>query len=143
MTTLLHPFEPLTQLQREMRELEDDLGFSAPWEITPREYPPINAWDEGEAAVIEAELPGLAIEDVSVLATGDEVTISGERKAPPETEGEVIRTERPVGEFRRTVRLPWEIETAAVTAKLVDGVLTVRLPKSANAKPRKIEVSGT
>lgn len=103
-------------------------------------FPALNAWEERENLYVEAEIPGLAIENLDIQVKGDELTIAGERK-PVTAEGQTYhRRERGTGAFRRVVRLPVEIDAEKVEASLRDGVLTLRLPKAEAVKPRKIEV---
>jgi HSP20 family protein len=103
-------------------------------------YPGVNVWEDGDSAHIEAELPGMSMDDIEVDVIGNEVTIRGERKIEDPQNGTYRRRERPAGCFARTITLPWEIDADRVEAKLHDGVLTVHLPKSPAAKPRKIKV---
>jgi len=105
-----------------------------------RGFPALNAWEDRENIFVEAEIPGLAIENLDIQVKGDELTISGERK-PAVAEGLTYhRRERGTGAFRRVVRLPVEIDANKVDASLRDGVLTLRLPKAEAVRPRKIEV---
>jgi HSP20 family protein len=148
MTLSLNPFEPLARLRREMAELDSALDLPA--DVTPFieapvvAYPAINAWEDGDNAVIEAELPGLGLDDVNVLVGANEVTLSSNGKAcQGECKGGTcVRKERKERAFSRTVALPWDIDAAKVSAKLADGVLTVRLPKSERSKPKKVAISG-
>jgi len=104
-------------------------------------YPSINLWQDGDDAYAEAELPGLSIEDIEVLVTGKELTISGERKNPADLpNASYHRRERGLGRFSRTMMLPWEIDAGKVEAKLVNGVLTVKLPKCEACKPKKVKL---
>lgn len=96
---------------------------------------------------ITAELPGIERDDVDVEITGDTITIKGEKtseKDETETEEgrEYHRLERRSGSFRRTTRLPFEVDPDKVVADIKNGVLTVTVPKPAElAKPaRKVEV---
>ena len=141
-------FSPLAELQREM-----DRMFEAPFAgaLAPPRFtagvgnaragaPALNVWEDEGSAYVEAELPGLTLEDVEVLAADGELTIGGRRKAAEPQGATCHRRERPAGQFRRTVTLPWEIDAAKVEARLSDGVLTIKLPKAESAKPRKVAV---
>jgi HSP20 family protein len=140
---MMSDFRPLLQLQGEMnRMLEsffEDLpasrGYAQGW-------PALNTWEDGDAAYVEAELPGLSADDVDVYASGAELTISGRRKIDEPEGGTWHRRERSQGRFSRTVSLPWEIDADKIEAKFQDGVLTVRLPKSEAHKPKKVKVLG-
>jgi HSP20 family protein len=84
-------------------------------------------------------VPGVNREDVNIEVSGNELTISGESKERTR-EGIIRRRTRRVGQFEFRVVLPIEVNPEGVDAKLNDGVLTVRIPKAAGAKSRRIEV---
>lgn len=93
-----------------------------------------------EAYVAEIELPGVALEDLSVEVAGGHLTVTGERKEK-ERVGILRRRTRTVGQFRYEVLLPGEVEDEGVEATLHDGVLTVRVPKPAGVRRRRIPVT--
>ncbi len=104
--------------------------------------PAVDVYEDKENFVIQAELPGLKREDIEVSLHEGTLTLSGERKAETRhEEAEVYRAERPVGRFQRALVLPATVATDKVKAGYTDGVLTVTLPKSEEAKPKKIDVS--
>lgn len=109
-------------------------------EMEPAFYPPINVWEEGETLKVEAEIPGLKIEDVDVSFDNGELTLKGEKKFDGKDGSTLHRRERVYGSFTRTLTLPWEIKSDEVSAELKDGILTVTLPKAEAAKPRKVAV---
>ena len=92
-----------------------------------------------DAYNVEIELPGVRIEDVSVELAGPHLTVSGERKERQRV-GILRRQTRTVGRFRYEVVLPGEVDDAGVQASLHEGVLTVRVPKAASERPRRIPV---
>jgi HSP20 family protein len=92
-----------------------------------------------DAWVIEAELPGVNRKDVNVEMRDSEVIISGEIKEK-ERKGVLRRQTRKTGEFEYRVTLPGDSDAEHIEANLHDGVLTVRVPKTEQAKPRRIEV---
>jgi HSP20 family protein len=140
--TMMNDFAPLMQLQSEVNRLFDSLFETAPAvRGYSAAYPGVNIWEDGDAAYLEAELPGVTMDDIEVLVTGNEVTINGERKiSEPEGGASYRRRERGGGRFSRTLSLPWDIDAAKVEATLHDGVLTVTLPKCESCKPRKVKV---
>ena len=93
-----------------------------------------------DAYVAEIELPGVALEDLSVEVAGPRLTVTGERKER-ERVGILRRRTRTVGRFNYEVILPGDVEEDGVEATLEDGVLTVRVPKPAGHRPRRIPVS--
>jgi HSP20 family protein len=128
----------------EVRRLEDAL-FRSPFgprgasERAPRHtfVPVVDVFEDGDAILVQADLPGLTLEEVSVRVANDLLTLSGERKQ--EREGHSMR-ERWFGAFSRTFKLPSTIDVERIEATLKDGVLTVRMPKRESLKARKIEV---
>ncbi|HKS44393.1 MAG TPA: Hsp20/alpha crystallin family protein [Amycolatopsis sp.] len=90
--------------------------------------------------LIELDLPGVRREDVDIELNRDELGITGELKEQ-EREGLFHRRTRRTGKFAYRISLPPRVDTTAVDASMADGVLTVRVPKSQEAKPRRIAVS--
>ena len=88
----------------------------------------------------EIELPGVALEDLSVEVAGRRLTVTGERKES-ERVGILRRRTRTVGRFHYEVLLPGEVDEDGVEAALQDGVLTVRVPKPVSQRPRRIPVT--
>ncbi|MFO7178845.1 MAG: Hsp20/alpha crystallin family protein [Pseudomonadota bacterium] len=87
--------------------------------------------------VVHAELPGVKPEDVEVELQGNLLTIKGERRTEKSSSNGY---ERRYGAFSRTFLLPKDVKLDEVTAELENGVLTVHLPKSEEARTRRIEV---
>jgi HSP20 family protein len=136
---------PYRQFREEMdRVMSDVWGTLAPLGsslVGRNAFPAVNVWETDDDVLAEAELPGVSQEGLELDVVGSELTIRGERNLAP-TDGTTFhRQERSTGKFRRTLRLPVEVDADKVEAKLHDGVLSVRLPKAARAKPRKIQVS--
>ena len=137
--------DPFAQLREQVeRQFGDSLNQGGlpglANRVFGRQFPAINVWDEGEALVAEAELPGLKSEDLDVSVVGGELTIKGERKPLIEESVSYHRHERGTGSFTRVLRLPVEVNAESVQATLHDGVLTIRMPKAEAAMPRKISV---
>jgi HSP20 family protein len=100
--------------------------------------------EEDDAFHVDAEVPGLAAEDVKVDIEKNVLTLSGERKVEKEeTEGTYRRVERQYGSFTRSFTLPETVDTENISADLNDGVLALRLPKKEAPTPRKISVNTT
>jgi HSP20 family protein len=109
--------------------------------LDPAGFPALNAWEDADSYYVEAELPGLALEDLEIALTeGDTLSIKGQRKGPADHGGNWHRRERAFGEFARTLKLPGAVDAEKVEASLKLGVLTVKLPKAPQLKPRRIEV---
>ncbi|MDZ7780652.1 MAG: Hsp20/alpha crystallin family protein [Gemmatimonadota bacterium] len=106
--------------------------------------PAVNVSETKDNLVLTAELPGMSEDDVSVELENNVLTISGE-KVEERTEGSEERRyhvwERSYGGFQRSFTLPRTVKAEEITARFDNGVLTVDLPKVAEAKGRKIEIS--
>ena len=104
--------------------------------------PALDVFEEKNHFVVKAELPGMKKEDIEVSFHDGSLSISGERKNETKHEdAEVYRSERYFGRFQRTVTLPAPVAADKVKAAYKDGVLTVTLPKTEEAKPKQIDVS--
>ena len=126
-----------------LRDMNSSSGLAdSVFQGTRGVYPPVNLHETAEGYVLTAELPGVAPESVDVEIEGSTVTLSGERKIEYAAGNgtAVHRRERQSGTFRRAFELPKEIDLAAAKATHKNGVLTLRLPKSATAKPRRIAI---
>lgn len=121
--------------------LQDELNnlFESP----PRSWAPaLDVHEDKDNFVIRTELPGLKREDIDVSLQDGTLIISGERKAETVQEGvEVHRQERYYGKFQRALSLPEPVAADKIKAQYQDGVLTVTLPKTEAAKPKKIDVT--
>jgi len=104
-------------------------------------YPLINVYDDKDAVTVTAELPGLSKEQVNITFTDGVMTISG--KVEPLARAKnmtVVRQERAEGEFEKTVRIPTKVQQDKINASFSNGVLTIRLPKAEEAKPKTIAI---
>lgn len=110
--------------------------------MTITEWAPLVDISEDEQQfIVKAELPDLKKEEVKVVLENGELTISGERKLEKEEKGKRYhRIERSYGTFLRSFSLPDGVNGEKVTADFSNGILEVRLPKDATAKPEAIEV---
>jgi len=105
--------------------------------------PLLNLWEDDENLYAEVDLPDVQPDKLEVLVNeGNQLTIQGERKAPEIKNAVWHRQERPHGQFVRTITLPMLVDADKVEARFEQGVLKLTLPKSAAAKPRKINVKG-
>jgi HSP20 family protein len=104
-------------------------------------FPLVNVTEDKDNYFVRAELPGLKAEELNIAITANNLTISGERKIP--SEGDNVRyhrREREAGSFNRVIALPRDVEGDNVEAGLVDGILTVTVPKAEVARPKQITV---
>ena len=133
----------LQQFQGEVNRLFDrwsDEGWRQPgW----AHFPPVNVWEDGDSLHLEAELPGLKLNDLEIFVTGNnQLTLKGERKPAVPDKSVRHRQERGFGKFVRAITLPFAVDPNKVEARLEDGVLQINLAKHESAKPRKIVVKG-
>lgn len=127
------------QLRRQMDRAFDEYDSVDRWSGN-RGYPLSNVYDTGEAFIITAEVPGLSEKALEVTATQDVVTVAGERPNDAPEGYSVHRSERVPVRFSRSYALPVRIDPERVAAKLQDGVLTLKLEKAAEVRPRQISV---
>jgi HSP20 family protein len=146
MAIIKHPFRspsysPWREFDR-LARLFDDVslrgGESEMWS------PPVTVSETSEELLFAIELPGMAEDQVSIELENDVLTISGE-KTEERAEGDEERNyhvwERNYGSFRRSFTLPRAVKGSEATAQFNRGVLEIRLPKSQEAKGRRIEIS--
>jgi HSP20 family protein len=98
---------------------------------------PLAVWQDEQAIHVELDAPGVLADGVSVSVHNRELTIQLTRTGEKRADGIDTRT---FGTVEQRLKLPTSVDVAAVDASLANGVLKVRLPKSEEAKPRKIEV---
>lgn len=91
--------------------------------------------------LVHAFLPGVTAEDLDIQIENNIVTIKGEIRIEEDENAKYLLRERPSGTFQRAIELPDDVDADHVKAELKNGVLTVLLPKSELAKPRKIQIS--
>jgi HSP20 family protein len=129
-----------SDLERQMRRLGElvEPGF-APERVAF--FPPVEMAETPDALVLTAELPGMKPEEVSIEVENNILTIKGEKKEEiEEKEARYHLWERSYGAFVRSLPLPGTVNADLVKAEFDGGVLTIRMPKIAESKGRKIEV---
>lgn len=118
---------------------EDDRWMSLEGAFVPT----INVVETAEGVEVTAELPGMKPEEFAVEIKNGALWISGEKKSEKEEKGKSYhRVERTYGEFRRVIPLPATVAEDKVAAEYKAGVLRVTVPKTAEARPRRVEVKG-
>ncbi len=97
---------------------------------------------DSHEVVIKAELPDVKKEDIGVTVENNVLTLTGERKQEQSTKREQFqRVERRFGSFSRSFTLPTSVDAGQIAASYKDGVLTIRLPRREEAKPKQISVN--
>jgi HSP20 family protein len=130
---------------REFEQLQEEMGrlIQTVWSPAAGDggsWIPFADIEETESAwIVEAELPGVSRDDINVELRNGELVISGEVKER-EGRGRLRRRARRAGHFEYHVTLPGETDEEHIDATLHEGVLTVRVPKTEQAKPRRVEV---
>lgn len=105
-------------------------------------FPPLIVTEDGDTVYIEAEIPGIKVQDLDISVVGRTLTLSGERKPEEAQNVNYHRRERKWGSFRKALTLPEDVNTEAIHAECKNGVLKLVLPKAEHAKPRKITIKG-
>jgi len=104
--------------------------------------PAVDIHEEDSCYMLTADIPGVNRKDVEISLEDGVLTVKGERKSEAEvTEEGYRRRERIQGTFVRQFNLPDTIDTANISAKAEDGVLTIAIPKQEKPEPKKITVS--
>jgi HSP20 family protein len=146
----LAPFNPFHEMERMQRDLDRMFNGWRGLVPHPEEAMTITEWspavdiieDEREF-IVKTELPDVKKDDVKVTVERDTLTVRGERKAEKEEKGKKYhRIERSYGSFERSFTLPEGTDPTKIRSEYKDGLLTVHLPKSpeAKAKSKAIEV---
>jgi HSP20 family protein len=106
-----------------------------------RILPSLDLAETAASVEVRMDIPGMEAKDIDIQVNGNLLTISGERKEEHEEKGKTFhRVERRVGSFSRTVTLPCPVREEVVDAQYKSGILTVKLPKTEEAKAKKITV---
>ena len=130
------PFRELDDLAERVNSLWES-GFGGQLD---RWAPSADVEEAEDAYTIEVELPGVQRDDIDVRLADRVLTVSGEVKEKERT-GILHRRTRRAGRFSYAVTLPGTVDEENVSARLHDGVLSIRVPKSAEAAPRRIAIS--
>jgi len=135
-TEFWDPFPEFAQMWNRMAQFFESSGEggSDAW------VPAVETDETDDAYLVRAELPGMKRDDVDVELRGNELRITGEvnEEEKQESEGKPLR--RRHGKFAYRTSLPADADAEKIDAQLTDGILTVRLPKAAQARSRRIEI---
>jgi HSP20 family protein len=127
--------------QNDFQRIVNQFFADAEAPLTGSFAPALDVEETDDAFTLHVELPGIDADDVDVSIEENVLTIAGQRDfySDKTTDG-FRRVERRFGTFHRAVRLPDRVDPEGVTAAYADGLLTVMVPKSESAKPRRIQV---
>jgi HSP20 family protein len=137
------PARELDSLQGDMNRLFDRFfeGRGANGSIARRWIPAMDLVETEDQLILRGDLPGMTEDDIDIEIKDNVLTVSGERKAEHEDRGEGYhRVERAFGSFSRSLTLPQGIDPDRVDAGFEQGVLEVRIPKPAEAKPTRVQI---
>jgi HSP20 family protein len=141
-----HPVNDLslefTHMQREIDRIFDRFRGGAQEDDQSSYWiPPVDIVERENDYFVKVELPGVEKKDVKITAQNDILTIKGEKKMEHEKKGDNYRRiERSYGTFQRSFTLPSSVISDKIEASYDGGILTISLPKVAEAKPKEIEV---
>src|ERR1700749_1370753 len=130
-TTMLMRTDPFRELDRFAQQV---LGTAARPAVMP-----MDAWREGEAFVVEFDLPGIDQDSLDLDIERNVVTVRAERPAL-DPNRDMLATERPRGVFSRQLVLGDNLDTDRIEASYNEGVLRLHIPVAEKAKPRKITI---
>ena len=136
----LDPVGGLLTLQRELeRAFENpvrfDLGVSG-----RGVFPAVNIFSDRDGYVVRLEVPGVSPDQITIETRGRTLTIAGKRDITAPESGSFHRRERGRGEFSRSLQLPDDLDPPRTEASYKHGILTLRIPKKEETKPRQITV---
>lgn len=143
--TRFDPLGEMVSLRAAMDRLFED-SFVSPtsWRTTSAGEtvtPPIDVHETPDELVLTAALPGIKPEDVEITLTGQNLTLRGEFKADEEVKNDqYLYRERRFGSFSRSLQLPVRVEGDRAQATFEHGILTLRVPKADEVKPRQIQI---
>lgn len=101
--------------------------------------PEVNIFETKDGYVLEAEMPGVTKEGLEITLESNQLTLVGHRRREA-LAGEPVLRESNHADFRRVFELDPAIDTAHISARMEQGILTLTLPKSEQVKPRKIKI---
>ncbi len=138
MSTLVRwsPFHELEMLERRMRRMLYE------FDLAPATVPAADVYESNGEYVFELEAPGFDEKELSIEVSDNTLTVKGERAEEKEAKEKSYRLhERLEKSFERRFELPPEADPDGISAEFAKGVLTVHAPKTATAKPRKVEIA--
>ncbi len=135
------PFFDVAKTLEEVDRAFDRIGRPLGLRSVPRgTFPPINVYEQDEAVVVTAEIPGVRPDELELTVLGDSMALKGQRLEEASNGNRMYRRERAAGPFARTVTLPVSIDPDSVQAEYRDGILRVRMAKAEQAKAKRIEI---
>lgn len=141
--TPFRPFKELPALREEMDKLWSRFFGERPFmEPFGKEWAPsLDVSETKDNIVVKAEVPGMDGKDIDISLSGGVLTLKGEKKQEKEEKDEnYYFSERSYGAFSRSIKLSQEVQTDKIKASYKNGVLTITLPKSEEAKAKEVKI---
>jgi len=134
--------DPFTAIRREMNDLFANIWAPNGNGTLPASFAPaLDVAEKDNCFELHMDIPGMETKDIDIQVQGNTVTVTGSRKEEKEEKGKTFhRVERSSGSFSRTVTLPCNVTEKEVAAEYTNGVLSVVLPKSEDARPKKVSI---
>lgn len=137
----LDPVDRLLALQRELERAAEAPNYSFAFGGPVRGmFPAVNVFDNRDSYMVRMEAPGVPPDQFTIESQGRTLTISGKRESATTEGASFHRRERTGGNFARSLQLPEDADSSRAEASYEHGVLTVRVPKREEAKPRQISI---
>ena len=134
------PFDQLSRLRREINRFFEMPATS----VSPMFEgwsPALDLFEDRDTITVKAEMPGMKKEDIDLSVESNTLCISGERREEKQAgQGASFRSERYFGKFYRTITLPAAVDASRAQAKYKDGILTLTLPKTEEARRKQIQI---
>jgi HSP20 family protein len=141
MLTRWDPFQEMVNLRRTVDRLFDNVSTDREWAQPTLWSLAVDVVENKDEFIIKASVPGINPEELDVSYTDDALTIKGEIKSENEVEeNQYHLRERRYGSFARSLSLPTKVKGDAIKASYQNGVLTLRLPKAEEVKPKRIAI---
>lgn len=122
-----------------LRNLVERFFDENPVRTRRADYPYANLYENNDEITINVLMPGVDVNSLNIQLVDHSLLIDGQKKSDIKDKP-YIRKERVFGDFKKSVRLPYRVDHNKVQASVKDGILTIKLAKAEEAKPKKIEV---
>jgi HSP20 family protein len=140
----MRSWDPFQTVREEVENLWSSLASERgeSW-FAPVGVPPIDLFENETTVKVRMDIPGIKPEDFDIQMNNNMLTVSGQRQEEKEEKGQTFhRVERRSGGFSRSITLPAAVSEDKVDAQYKEGVLTITMPKTEEAKSRRIKVKG-
>ena len=137
---MLWGYDIFNEMDRMRRAMDGLLSTYVP-AIGSATFPLVNVYDDKDNVVVTAELPGLTRERVNITFSDNTFTIAGKLEPLAQVKNMTpVRKERSEGSFEKTIRIPTKVDQNALSATFSNGILTITMPKTEEAKPKTISI---